>query len=162
MIRNATPADSLAIAGIYNYYVLNTVVTFEEVPVTASEMQQRVADVQSKYSWLVWEEAGVVTGYAYAGQWKPRGAYRYTVESSIYLAPDQTGRGIGNQLYAALIKELRALNLHSIIGGVALPNEPSIKMHEALGFKKIGQFIEVGWKLNRWVDVGYWELQFAN
>jgi L-amino acid N-acyltransferase YncA len=162
MIRSARPEDSLAISNIYNYYVLHTVVTFEEVPVTAANMQQRIADVQSRYSWLVYEENGMVIGYAYAGQWKSRAAYRHTVESSVYLDPAHTGHGIGKQLYAALVQEIKALKIHAMIGGVALPNDASIKLHEALGFKKIGQFLETGWKLGRWVDVGYWELLLEN
>jgi L-amino acid N-acyltransferase YncA len=158
MIRPANANDSTAISYIYNYYVLNTVVTFEETPVSAAEMQKRVEEVQQNYSWLVWEEHGVVIAYAYAGQWKPRSAYKHTVESSIYLDPAHTGKGIGKQLYSQLMQELRSLPIHAVIGGIAQPNDVSIRLHEALGFKKIGQFGEVGRKLGRWVDVWYWEL----
>lgn len=160
MIRNATYKDAAAIAEIYNYYVLNTVVTFEEAPVSPDEMQRRITDVQIRFPWLVFEENGLIIGYAYAGPWKPRSAYRNTVESSVYLQPTHIGKGIGRILYSKLINELRDLNIHAVIGGIAQPNETSIKLHENFGFKKIGLFSEVGWKLGRWVDVGYWELIF--
>jgi L-amino acid N-acyltransferase YncA len=158
MIRPAAADDCAAISDIYNYYVLNTVVTFEEQPVSAQEMQLRIEEVQQNYPWLVWQEEGKVIGYAYAGRWKPRSAYRYTVESSIYLDPACFGKGIGKKLYSQLIAELRLMKIHGVIGGIALPNERSIRLHEGLGFKNIGCFREVGWKHGRWVDVGYWEL----
>jgi phosphinothricin acetyltransferase len=137
---------------------LNTVVTFEEQEVTTEEMQRRIGEVQQHHVWLVYETDGVVAGYAYAGMWKARSAYKHSVESSIYLSEDEKGKGIGKSLYFALIVELRNRDIHAVIGGVALPNDVSIRLHEALGFKKIGQFHEVGLKFGQWVDVGYWEL----
>ena len=162
MIRNATNADSLAIADIHNHYILNTVVTFEEDTITAAEMQRRITDIEARYLWLVYEENGIVVGYAYAGPWKARSAYRYAVESTVYLHTAHTGKGIGKLLYAKLIEGLKEINIHSVIGGIALPNDASIKLHERLGFKNIGQFIEVGLKFGKWVDVGYWELILEN
>ena len=158
MIRHAHPTDAPAICAIYNHYVLHTTITFEEIPVNDKEMEQRIATVQEKYPWLVYEEEGRIIGYAYASQWKPRSAYKHTVETSVYLAPEEKGRGIGRQLYSALIGELKKTDIHALIGGIALPNEASIKLHESIGYKKIGQFIEVGYKFNTWVDVGYWEM----
>lgn len=158
MIRHAHPSDALAICAIYNHYVLHTTITFEEIPVSDKEMEQRIATVQENYPWLVYEEAGRIIGYAYASQWKPRSAYKHSVETSVYLAPEEKGRGIGRQLYTALIDEFRKTDIHALIGGIALPNDASIKLHESMGFKKIGQFIEVGYKFNTWVDVGYWEM----
>jgi len=159
MLRSATVADAAAIAGIYNPYVLNTIITFEEEAVSEAEMSQRITDVLGAgLPWFVWEESGRVLGYAYAGKWKSRCAYRYAVESSIYLAAEATGRGFGTKLYVALIDALRAKGIHSIIGGVALPNPASVALSEKLGFQKIGQFKEVGWKFEKWIDVGYWEL----
>lgn len=159
-IRAATPADAAPIAAIYNYYVAETVVTFEEAAVSDSEMAGRIRNVtqQAGYPWLVHESGGSIDGYAYAGEWKSRAAYRYSVESTVYLRRDATGRGIGARLYGALIDELRRLEVHSVIGGIALPNAASVALHEKLGFVKIGDFHEVGWKLGRWIDVGYWEL----
>ena len=159
MLRAATVADAAAIAEIYNHYVLHTIITFEEEAVTEGEMAARITEVLGlKLPWFVWEEAGRVIGYAYAGKWKSRCAYRYSVESSIYLSKDVTGRGLGTKLYVALIDALRAKGIHSIIGGVALPNPASVGVSEKLGFQKIGQFKEVGWKFEKWIDVGYWEL----
>lgn len=158
MIRNATLADCAAIAGIYNYYIRNTIVTFEEEPVSASEMEARVAGVQTKYPWLVYEENGVVTGYAYASAWKVRAAYRHAAEISVYLDVNHTGKGIGKELYSALLERVKTLPLHTVIGGIALPNEASIRLHETFGFKKVAHFAEVGRKFDRWVDVAYWEL----
>ena len=104
------------------------------------------------------EQNGEISGYAYASSWKPRIAYRFSVESSVYLAPDKTGQGIGFQLYVELIRLLKLKNIHNIIGGIALPNESSVKIHERCGFKKIGHFSEVGFKFDHWIDDGYWEL----
>lgn len=159
MIRAATTADAPAIAAIYNHYVITTIITFEEEAVSDAEMAQRITDVfAAGLPWFVWEEAGRILGYAYAGKWKTRTAYRYCVESSIYLDKDATGKGLGTKLYVALIAELRARKIHSIIGGIALPNPASVGISEKLGFQKIGHFKEVGRKFDQWLDVGYWEL----
>jgi L-amino acid N-acyltransferase YncA len=154
------PAGRLTLPwNFYNHYVLNTIITFEEEAVPVPEMSQRIADtLAAELPWLVWEEAGQVVGYAYASKWKSRCAYRFAVESSIYLDQAATGRGLGTKLYVALIAALRERKIHSIIGGIALPNPASIGISEKLGFQKIGQFKEVGWKFNQWIDVGYWEL----
>ena len=158
MIRAAVAADAPRICEIYNHYVQTTVITFEEKAVTPPEMTQRIADVTATFPWLVYEAGGTILGYAYAAAWHKRSAYRYSVESTIYLAPDATRQGVGRQLYGMLIRELRAAGLHCMLGGIALPNEPSVALHEKLGFTKIGHIKEVGWKLDRWVDVGYWQL----
>ena len=159
MIRPATLADAAAIAAIYNHYVVNTSVTFEEDAVPANEMAQRISDTfDAELPWLVWEENGQVLGYCYASKWKSRCAYRFAVESTVYLDQAATGRGLGTQLYTALIAGLRQKKLHAIIGGVALPNAASVALHEKFGFQKVAQFREVGWKFKQWIDVGYWEL----
>jgi L-amino acid N-acyltransferase YncA len=126
--------------------------------VSAGDMAQRITDVTARLPWCVWEVDGVVLGYAYATPWKARSAYRNSVEASIYLAHSATGMGIGTRLYLALIEDLRHRGLHCVIGGAALPNPASIALHEKLGFTKVGEFREVGFKLGRWVDVAYWEL----
>jgi len=158
MIRNASLSDAKAISEIYNYYIQNTVVTFEEAPVSVEEMQSRITEVQSRYPWLVYEDNGTTVGYSYATYWKTRTAYRFSVESTVYLDPAYVNRGIGSKLYTELIQQLQEIKMHSIIGGIALPNAASIKLHERLGFSKIGQFIEPGLKFGNWVDVGYWQL----
>lgn len=159
MIRPATSTDAEVIAAIYNHYVHHTIVTFEEDAVTVADMTQRITEtIAAELPWLVWEENGVVLGYAHASKWKSRCAYRYAVESTVYLDQTATGRGLGTRLYTALLAALRAKKIHGIIGGIALPNAASVALHEKLGFQKIGQFKEVGWKFEKWIDVGYWEL----
>ena len=159
IIRPATEGDASEVARIYNHYIVETVVTFETDQVTQSDMAGRIADTRAmSLPWLVAESAGDILGYAYASKWKGRCAYRFAVESTVYLDPAQIGRGIGTLLYNALIDAIRALSMHAVIGGIALPNEASIRLHERLGFSKVGQFEEVGFKQDRWIDVGYWQL----
>lgn len=146
------------VCSIYNHYVLNTWVTFEEEAVSEREMRVRIKDASASLPWLVLEERDEVVGYAYATRWKSRSAYRYSVESTVYLRQDVVGRGFGRQLYDRLIAEVRAAGMHLVIGGIALPNQASQRLHEKMGFKKVAHFEQVGWKLNRWIDVGYWEL----
>ena len=125
-------------------------------------MAQRIADVGAAgLPWLVLEVDGSIAGYAYATRWRVRPAYRSSVESSIYLDPAFAGRGLGRLLYGALLDELRRRELHLVIGGIALPNENSIALHEKLGFRKVAHFSEVGMKFGRWTDVGYWELKLG-
>jgi L-amino acid N-acyltransferase YncA len=158
-IRAAKPADAESVAVIYNYYVKDTVVTFEEEPVAPTEMSRRIEEIQTaSLPWLVAERQGVVVGYAYAMKWRPRWGYRFSSEVTVYLAPDQVGRGIGSLLYAPLLTSLRERQFHAAMGGIALPNDASIALHEKFGFKKVAHFDQVGFKFNRWIDVGYWQL----
>jgi L-amino acid N-acyltransferase YncA len=159
IIRPAVAADAAAIARIYNYYIQNTVITFEEDPVSPEDMAARIAETQSlPLPWLVAEVDGPITGYAYARKWRPRSAYRYAVETTIYLEHGQEGRGIGKLLYAALLRQVRELGMHVAIGGAALPNDASSALHEKLGFERVATFRQVGFKRDRWVDVAYWQL----
>jgi len=162
-IRPATPADAGAICAIYNHYIATTTISFEEDPVAEAEMAQRIADVcAAGLPWRVAEVGGAVVGYAYATKWRVRPAYRHSVESTVYVDREHAGRGIGRALYAALLDALRARGLHLVIGGIAQPNEASVGLHEALGFRKVAHFSEVGMKFGRWIDVGYWELKLAD
>jgi phosphinothricin acetyltransferase len=158
MIRSATARDAAAICAIYNHYVLHTTITFEDAEVLPSEMESRLAETLSSLPWLVWEEDGAVRGYAYASKWKGRCAYRHSAEITVYLDAKSTGQGIGTQLYTALLADLRDRKFHTAIGGIALPNEASVALHESLRFRKVAQFEQVGWKFARWIDVGYWQL----
>ncbi len=161
-IRVATVRDAESIASIYNHFVLTTSISFEEAEVPEMEMAGRIADLQAaSLPWLVAELDGVVAGYAYATKWRVRHAYRFSVETTVYLAPDQAGKGIGTALYEALLKRLRDGGYHLAIGGIALPNAASVALHEKLGFEKVAQFNEVGFKFDRWTDVGYWQLVLA-
>jgi len=157
-IRLVTPADAAAICEIYNHYVLTTSISFELEALAVAEMAQRIADISAQFPWLIFEEQGRILGYAYASQWKPRKAYQYSVESSVYLASESAGKGIGAQLYAALFALLKARAIHVVMAGIALPNAASVGLHEKLGFRKVGHFEQVGQKFEQWVDVGYWQL----
>jgi L-amino acid N-acyltransferase YncA len=161
MVRKVRIQDAGQISEIYNYYIENTTVTFEEIALSEKEMKERIEKISSKYPFLVWEENGQVIGYAYATEWKVRAAYRNSVEATIYLKNGHSGKGIGKQLYDELfrqIKENKDLNIHAIIGGIALPNEASVALHEKFGFQKVAHFKEVGCKFQQWIDVAYWEL----
>ena len=157
MIRLVKRSDAQSICDIYNYYVQNTVVTFEEEAVLQAEMIKRIHEITEKYPWYVYETDGKIIGYAYASAWKSRCAYRYSVECTVYLQNNYTGKGIGKALYEALFSKLQQSNIHSIIGGIALPNESSIALHEKFGFAKVAHFQEVGYKFDKWIDVAYWE-----
>lgn len=159
MIRPASSADAAAIAAIYNHYVATTTITFEEAAVSESEMACRIDTVSAKLLWYVYERDGVVVGYAYATPWRVRSAYRFSVETSVYVAPGHGREGIGEQLYRAVIDALRVKEIKVVIGGIAQPNSASVALHEKLGFEKVAHFKNVGRKFERWVDVGYWELQ---
>jgi L-amino acid N-acyltransferase YncA len=158
MIRSCQPADAAAVADIYNDFVTNTVVTFEEAPVAVAEMARRIEELGRHWPWIVFEEHGVITGYAYATDWKARSAYRFSVETTVYVAANHQRRGVGARLYGALLARVKEAGAHTVVGGIALPNAGSVALHEKLGFEKVGQFREIGFKLGRWVDVGYWQL----
>jgi phosphinothricin acetyltransferase len=159
MIRPALPADAEAITRIYNHYILNTVISFEEQILTSQAIVERMREVYAAHlPWLVAESSGGVAGYAYASNWNDRSAYRFSVQSTIYLDHAARGVGIGSRLYEALLAELRQQELHVVIGGIALPNEASVKLHEKFGYRKVAHFEEVGYKFGQWIDVGYWQL----
>ena len=158
-IRMATVEDAAAVAAIYNPYVADTCVTFETEPVQAAGMAARITEVlDAGLPWLLAADAAGAAGFAYASKWKGRCAYRFSVESTVYLHRRHTGRGIGRALYGRLLEEIRARRMHAVIGGIALPNAASIALHERLGFRKVAHFEQVGYKQDRWVDVGYWQL----
>ncbi|NJR79213.1 GNAT family N-acetyltransferase [Sphingomonas corticis] len=165
-IRAATPADAAAIAAIYAPYVLSGTVSFESEAPDARAMRARMAASDGLYPWLVAttgdskEKGGDgegVIGYAYAGRFRDRPAYRYVVETSIYTAGGE--RGLGRLLYEALVDTLRAQGFTQAIGVISLPNDASISLHEAVGFRRGGVFREVGFKQGRWIDVGWWQCE---
>jgi len=160
--RTAQPSDAQCIASIYNYYVTNTTVTFEEKEVEVEEMQDRIKSISAKSPYLVIEAENEVVGYAYATEWKARSAYRFSAEVTIYLHHQKTGAGLGSILFSAFLAELKKTNLHVLVGGIALPNIASVALHEKFGFMKIAQFEEIGFKHGKWIDVGYWELKLKN
>jgi L-amino acid N-acyltransferase YncA len=157
-IRTVNLEDAAQIAEIYNYYIKNTHQTFETEVLSADEMGERIAKIVEDYPYLVAEYEGEIYGYAYATQFKMRQAYEFSAEVSIYVKSDAKQKGIGTRLYEKLFEELKETDVHAIIAGISLPNDGSVKFHEKLGFTKVARFREVGYKLGRWVDVGYWEL----
>ena len=158
MVRTVKLEDATEISEIYNYYILNSVVTFEETPVSVGEMKDRIQSTNSKLPWIVYEKDQQVLGYAYASEWKSRGAYKHSVESTVYLRQGEENKGVGTSLYTELIEQLINMGFHAVIGGIALPNDASIALHEKFGYEKVAHFKEVGFKFEKWVDVGYWEL----
>ena len=158
IIRKVELGDAAQIAEIYNFYILNTHHSFEIELVSFEEMKRRIAEMNGNYPYIVAEENGEVLAYAYAGCYKPRSAYKNSVEISVYVNNDLKQKKIGTKLYRRLFEELKKMNVHAIIAGISLPNEASIKLHERFGMEKVAHFREVGFKLGRWIDVGYWEL----
>lgn len=157
-IRDASADDAHNIADIYNHYIANTSVTFEEDLVVGADIAVRLLETaEQKLPWLVAEDEGHVVGYAYASKWKGRCAYRYSVEVTVYLASNAGGKGTGSRLYEVLFERLKVLGYHVAIGGISLPNPASIALHEKFGMTKVGEFKEVGFKFGKWVDVGYWQ-----
>jgi phosphinothricin acetyltransferase len=157
-IRDVKENDAESICRIYNHHVRDTIVTFEEIEVTATEMAARIAGISALFPWLVTEENGEVVAYAYAGKFNERAAYRYSVLSTIYVHDPRQGRGIGTQLYKALLDRLRARSIHVALGLISLPNPQSVALHEKCGFRKVGQIDQAGYKFGRWIDVGYWQI----
>ncbi|MEP5567008.1 MAG: N-acetyltransferase family protein [Halioglobus sp.] len=158
-IRAARVDDGKALAEIYNHYILHSMATFEEELLSVKEIEQRIEAVaQLGLPWLVAEERGEIIGYAYANRWRERSAYRFSVESTVYLTPELVSRGWGTRLYEALFDELRALDVHAVIGGITLPNPASVSLHERMGMHKVAEFPEVGFKQGEWLAVGYWQI----
>ncbi|GAB3481675.1 arsinothricin resistance N-acetyltransferase ArsN1 family B [Marinomonas epiphytica] len=163
MIRSVQLKDAPEIAEIYNYYVTNTCVTFEEQIVTPAIMEARIQSVQDDdFPWLVAELNEKVIGYAYATKWKERSAYRFSVEATVYLSNGYHGKGMGSQLYTVLFEKLKERDIHNIIGGITLPNPASVGLHEKMGMSKVAHFESVGYKFGQWLDVGYWQLHLPS
>ena len=153
-LRPAQPEDIPAVQAIYAHHVLHGLGTFEEIPPTQAEMANRCAAVVERgLPWLVAEE-GEVLGYAYAGPFRTRAAYRFTVEDSVYVADVARGKGIGRALLAAVISECETMGLRQLIGVIGdSGNAASIALHRACGFDLTAIIPDVGWKFERWVDV---------
>jgi phosphinothricin acetyltransferase len=157
MIRPVKKGDEVQIVNIYNYYIKNTIVTFEEDPVTEKEMVNRIQDVTGQYPWFVYENNGTILGYIYVAQYKSRCAYKQTGEVTVYVRDGEQGKGIGSALFEKMLISIENYPVHAIIAGIALPNESSIRLHEKFGFSKVAHFKEIGYKFGKWIDVGYWE-----
>lgn len=158
-IRKVIINDSIQIASIYNYYIKNTVITFEEEPVNEIGIASRIESISSKFPFLIIEENNKILGYAYATGWRVRSAYKFSAEVTIYMHHKASGKGLGSKLFSVFIDEMKKTEVHVLVGGIALPNEASIALHENFGFKKVAHFEDIGFKFGKRIDVGYWELK---
>lgn len=160
-IRKADENDAEAIAKIYNWYVLNTPITFETEVVSTVEMKRRILEKRLKYDWQVGEVGHEIVGYAYYGAFHERAAYGYTVESSIYLPLKSIGRGFGKVLYSNLIESARKHGFLEMIGLISLPNPGSVALHRKMGFHEVGVMKNVGYKSEKYINVGIWQLSLG-
>jgi len=158
MIRTATKNDAQQLADIYNYYIRHTLVTFEEIELTVAQFAERIEKIAENYPFIVYEENNEILGFAYGNKWRERSAYRFALESSVYVKQGYFGKHIGTHLYEQLFKLLKEQGCKQVIGVITLPNETSVKMHERFGFHKAAHFKSVGIKFNTWCDVGFWQL----
>jgi L-amino acid N-acyltransferase YncA len=156
IIRMATAVDAGQIAAIYAPVVRETAISFEVDPPGAEEMRRRIAKVTEQYPWLVCAQGATVMGYAYASQHRTRAAYQWAVDTTVYVHSDFRRRGVGRALYTALLGVLPLQGYFNAYAGIALPNLGSVGLHEAVGFQPVGVYRQVGYKLGRWHDVGWW------
>ena len=161
-LRLASPGDAEQIAAIYAPFCLDTAVSFETVAPDEATMRERISATAARYPWLVAvSETGDVLGYAYASKHRERAAYRWSVDFTVYVAPAAKRREIGTTLYRALTKICQYLGYYRAFAGITLPNEASVRLHEKVGFRPIGIYQRVGFKLGKWHDVGWWSLDLA-
>lgn len=160
MIRNVQIEDAQELLDIYNYYVVNTVVTFDLEPLSLDAFEEKITTVSADYPFIVYEENSEILGYAYGSKFRPKPAYKKTVESTVYLKHGLQGKQLGSKLYHELLFLLKQKNVHVVLGVLTLPNEASVKLHEKFGFKEVAHLKEVGLKFGKWQDVGFWQLTF--
>ena len=161
-IRLATPEDAAAVLEIYAPYVLNTHISFETEPPSLDTMRKRMETIGTFYPWLILESGGETVGYAYACPLKEREAYRWSPEVAVYIREGFHRRGAARALYTSLFAVLRRMNICNAVAIIALPNEPSVRFHEALGFQKVAHFSKIGFKLGQWRDTGHWVLRLSD
>lgn len=159
MIRKATLTDAKALLEIYNYYVINTVVTFDETPISLSVFKEKIALILKGYPFFVYEEHNEILGFAYGSKFRPKPAYNYTVESTVYVKNGAHGKQIGSKLYAQLIAGLKQQKFKSVLGVLTIPNPASVKLHEKFGFTQVALLKDVGFKFDTWLDVGIFQLK---
>ncbi len=164
LIRCAHESDLQAITDISNHYIANTIIHFATQPVTLDETAQDYQRTHKAHPWLVAVDANnaeEVLGFARSSLWKGRCAYDWAAEISVYVKPTAQRQGLARRLYQRLFAILFAQGYHTLIAGIALPNEPSVRLHEAMGMTHLGTFERVGYKMNQWIDVGYWQKQLV-
>jgi phosphinothricin acetyltransferase len=162
VIRLARPEDAQAMLDIYAPVVRDTFISFELEPPTVEEMRGRVEKTLATHPWLVYEHGGRLAGYSYASRHRERHAYQWSVDVSCYVHPQFRGQGIGARLYRALLGILKRQGFQCAYAGIALPNEASVRLHESVGFRRIGIYHEVGHKLGAWRDTGWYELRIGD
>ncbi len=155
-VRLVEENDIGPILDIYSYYILNTPITFETIVPSIDEFKNRINSISAIYPWIVYEDNTKVLGYAYASKHRERDAYQWSVDVSVYLDKDFTGKGIGRILYEKLLKMLKHLGYLNAYAGISLPNLASVGLHECFGFKQVAMYQKVGYKNNSWIDVGWW------
>lgn len=160
-IRVAVPGDAEGVHAIYAPVVRDTAISFELEPPDVAAMAGRIAETLAEHPWLVCERAGAVAGYAYATTHRARPAYQWSVDVSVYVNPDARRGGVGRRLYTALFRLLALQGYRNAYAGIALPNAGSVGLHEAMGFRPVGVYRQVGFKLGAWHDVGWWQLQLG-
>jgi phosphinothricin acetyltransferase len=160
VIRQADAAgDAAACAAIYEPFVTDSYVSFEENPPSVAEFARRIDQTSRRYPWLVADDDGAVIGYAYACAHRERAAYRWATDVAVYVAEQARRRGVGRALYETLLSLLARQGFQVACAGVSLPNPASVALHEACGFRPVGIYRRIGWKAGAWRDVGWWELE---
>ena len=159
MIRPVHINDAPALLDIYNYYVLNTTVTFDIKALSIDIFKDKINQINEDYPFIVFEEDNEILGFAYGSRFRPKPAYNYVAESTVYVKYTAHGKQIGSKLYAELIAQLKQTNLHTVLGVLTIPNEASIKLHEKFGFEQVAHLKEVGLKFGKWQNVGVWQLK---
>jgi L-amino acid N-acyltransferase YncA len=162
VIRDGAATDAAACAAVYGPYVRDTAISFELEPPTAAEVAARITAAQERHAWLVLVEDDRVVGYAYAGRFSARPAYRWSCEVSVYLDRERQGGGRGRRLYTALFERLAERGYRRVFAGMSLPNDASVGFHRALGFEPVGVYRRVGWKLGAWRDVAWVQRTLAD
>ena len=158
MIRPVHINDAQELLEMYNYYVINTTVNFDIEPLSLKTFSDKLNIITADYPFIVLEENNEILGYAYGSRFRPRAAYNYVAESTVYVKHTAHGKQIGSKLYAELIRLLKETDLHTVLGVLTIPNEASIKLHEKFGFEQVANLKEVGLKFGEWQNVGIWQL----
>lgn len=161
MIRPVHINDAQELLDIYNYYVINTTANFDIEPLSLETFTNKLNQIIPNYPYIVYEENNEILGYAYGSRFRPRAAYNYVAESTVYVKHEAHGKQIGTKLYTELIRILKETDLHTVLGVLTIPNEASIKLHEKLGFEQVANLKEVGKKFGEWQNVGIWQLKLT-
>ena len=161
MISSLHENDIKELLEIYNYYVVNTAVTFDVKPLSIDAFNDKVNRIKVDYPFLVYLENNEILGFAYGSRFRPKPAYDFVVESTVYVRYNAHGKQIGTKLYAELLQLLKQKKLHTVLGVLTIPNDASIKLHEKFGFKQVANLEEVGFKFGRWHNVGIWQLKLV-